>query len=81
MIHGYIIHSVRITNKKHKKAGNNMTVSELYNANDTWIGDEKICIFNAHGKCIELSEELITLVVKYANSEVKHFASNYIILA
>lgn len=55
-----------------------MTVSELYNANDTWIGNEKICIFNSHGKCIELSEELITLVVK---SEVKHFASNYIILA
>lgn len=40
-----------------------MTVSELYSANDTWIGDEKICIFNAHGKCIELSEELVTLVV------------------
>lgn len=58
-----------------------MTVSELYNANDNWIGNEKFCLFNAHGKCIELNEELITLVVKYAKAEVKHFASNYIILA
>lgn len=58
-----------------------MTVSELYNANDMWIGDEKFCLFNSHGKCIELDEELITLVVKYAKAEVKHFASNYIILA
>lgn len=58
-----------------------MTVSELYDANDTWIGNEKICIFNSHGKVIELGEELITLVVKYEKSEVKHFASNYIILA
>lgn len=58
-----------------------MTVSELYNANDMWIGDEKFCLFNSHGKCIELNEELITLVVKYSNSEVKHFDSNYIILA
>lgn len=58
-----------------------MTVSELYNANDTWKGNEKMCIFNSHGKYIELGEELITLVEKYAKSEVKHFASNYIILA
>lgn len=58
-----------------------MTVSELYNANDTWIGDEKFCLLDAHGKCIELDEELITLVVKYAKAEVKHFSRNYIILA
>lgn len=58
-----------------------MTVSELYNANDAWIGNEKFCLFNARGKCIELNEELITLVVKYAESEVKHFNSDYIILA
>lgn len=58
-----------------------MTVSELYNANDTWIGDEKFCLLDAHGKCIELDEELITLVVKYAKAEVKHFSRNYITLA
>ena len=58
-----------------------MTVSELYNANDTWIGNEKFCLFNEHGKCIELNEELITLVVKYEKAEVKHFDNNYIILA
>lgn len=58
-----------------------MTVSELYNANDAWIGNEGFSLLNAHGKCIELNEELITLVVKYAKEEVKHFDSNYIILA
>ena len=58
-----------------------MTVSELYNANDAWIGNEKFCLFNKRGKCIELNEELITLVVKYAKAEVKHFDNNYIILA
>lgn len=58
-----------------------MTVSELYNANDAWIGNEKFCLFNSRGKCIELKEELITLVVKYEKAEVKHFDSDYIILA
>lgn len=58
-----------------------MTVSELYNANDAWIGNERFSLFNAHGKCIELNKELITLVVKYKKAEVKHFDNNYIILA
>lgn len=58
-----------------------MTVSELYNANDAWIGNEGFSLFNAHGKCIELNEELITLVVKYEKAEVKYFDNNYIILA